>query len=111
MKYIGTTFFPTKDVRRAYEKLTRKDCGQMRIVVKARGRKNAEEICKLNGLYVAFEAGYCSETGNETEITLCDKSEAGIVLSQICGLKEDVVTLEQIIEVMDTDEFWRDEDV
>ena len=101
MKYISSSqYFPSKEVKQAYEKLTGHSVSQMRIVVKSKGRKDAERICNENNLYMKFIPNYSGETGNQDEIAKCDSSESGIILSRICGTKEDTVTLEQIKEVL-----------
>lgn len=96
MKYIGTNFMADKTITEAYKNITGHEVRQMRIVVKSRGRKDAERICKENKLCVTFEQNYSCETFNKDEIELCDKSNSGIILSRLCSGKDDIVTLEQI---------------
>ena len=99
MKYMGTNFMADKTITEAYKNITGHEVHQMRIVVKSKGRKDAERICKENGLHVFFEPNYSCETFNKDEIEMCDKSNSGIILSCICSRKNDIVTLEQIKEV------------
>ena len=102
-KYVCTTTMVDANIKKAYAILKGEECNQMRVVVKARGRKHAEEICSANGLYVPFEPNYSSETGNVDEIAGCERSTSGIIFSRICGYKDDIVTLEELREVIDAD--------
>lgn len=95
MKYIGTNFFPSTELRKAYEKLKGETDNQMRIIVKSRGRKDAERICQENGLAVTFEPNYSCETGNTIEIETCDKSLSGIAIGKTHTVNS-TVTLEEI---------------
>ena len=99
MKYMGTNFMADNKTAQAYKNLKGREVHQMRIVVKSKGRKDAERICKENGLRVTFEPNYSCETFNKDEIEFCNKSDSGIILSCICSGKNDIVTLEQIKEV------------
>lgn len=101
IKYINNwDFYPTSEITKAYKKLTGNDITQMYIVVKATSRKNATEVCVQNDLKIRFGHDYSSETRNDFEIDLCNKSKSGIILSRVCGDEKDYVTLEQLQEEM-----------
>ena len=84
IKYITNwDFYPSTTMLKAYKSLTRNDVRQMCIVVKATSRKNATEICQANDLMIKFSHDYSSETKNDFEIDLCNKSKSGIILSRV----------------------------
>lgn len=80
MKVLGTnTFFRGK----ALEKL--KNLGysghhnQFRIICKCRGINDANRKCNELGICgKVFVANWCSETGNQEELSLCEKEDIWI---------------------------------
>lgn len=100
MKYIGTiTFLPTK-FEEIYKKLTGiEQCRQFRIVVKCKGKKDAERICEEVGLSVKFDQKFSSETFNEVEMAACDKDSHGIAVANNNGRRhlDDYITIDELV--------------
>lgn len=99
-KYIGCDQLFDTTISNAYLKLKGVPYRQLRIVVKAKSMKEANEICETNNLDVKFKSGWCSETGNKATIELCNKSEIGIVIGPITGTADKYVTYEEIQKVL-----------
>ena len=75
MKYIGAYCFICGEISQIIkEKLNDKHNhhNQFRVVCKARGVKHANELTSCV-TYNAFRYNYCSETGNETELSFFEK--------------------------------------
>jgi hypothetical protein len=90
MKYIGTYCFPRYDVATVLKEKLNEPYNyhnQFRIVCKARGLKHANELTDWVA-YKSFKYDYCSETGNEKELSFFEQDiNVNFIICGACGNK------------------------
>lgn len=101
MKVLGATFFPTYEITNILRELggDKGFHGQFRIICKCKSMADANR--KIQGLTnngMVFRSNWCSETGNEIELDLCEQEDVWIRIdSNGLTKKEDYISKSELL--------------